>query len=284
MKKIALFLCLALSCVVGKKLVVLDPAAVEILYAIGGEKNIVAIATMQGSSIYPEEKTSQLNSVGTFSHPSLEKIIALKPDVVILSSYSLNLKENLQRFGIKAVLLKADTLNEIAQNITTLGELTSQKVNAKKVRDDYEKKIKTLKEHPIDKKGVFVYSSHPLMVFTKGTLPDDIFNTIGIKNIAQNVIGSRPILSQEFILQENPEVILYGLRINDKNELLKANPLLSRVKAFQNEEVFYIDFHTLLRGTPRIVDEIIKLKNTIVHHTRFVFQEATKDFYLRATF
>lgn len=276
MKKIAILICLILSFVEGKKLVVLDPAAVEIIYTIRGEASILAIATMQGSSIYPEEKTAKLDSVGTFSHPSLEKIITLKPDIVILSSYSLGLKENLERFGIQTLLLKADTLYDIAQNITTLGEITSQIANAQKARKDYEDKIKIVKKHPLNKKGVFIYSSHPLMVFTKGTLPDDIFNTIGVNNIAKNIVGSRPILNQEFILKENPEIVLYGLRINNEKELLQTNPLLSRVKAFQNGEVYYIDFHTLLRGTPRIIDEIIKLKDKISHHTRFV--QSTRNY------
>ncbi|PAF43174.1 ABC transporter substrate-binding protein [Helicobacter sp. 11S02596-1] len=257
MKKILLTLCLVLSFGIAKEsLVVLDPASIEIIYMLGGEKQILAIAKMQNSTIYPEEKTSQLKSVGTFSNPSLEQIIALKPTAVILSSYSLGLKENLERFGIKTLYLKADSLDQIAQNIKTLGEIVGKEANAKTLIADYEARIKHLQEHPLDKRGVFIYSAAPLMVFPPDTLPGDVFKTIGIENIAKDTAGKRPILSQEYILQSNPEVILYGLRIHDESELLKANPLLSKTKAAKEKKMYYLDIHSLLRGTPRIIEQI----------------------------
>ncbi|PAF43293.1 ABC transporter substrate-binding protein [Helicobacter sp. 11S03491-1] len=261
MKKILLLLCLFLDFGFSKQaLIVLDPASIEILYMLEREDSILAIANMQNSQIYPKEKTSKLQSVGTFSHPSLEKIIALKPDMVILSSYSLNLKQKLETFGIKTLYLKADNLNEIAQNIKTLGDIVGEEEKAKKLIADYKDKIKNIKKHPLHKKGVLIYSDSPLMVFTPGTLPDDILQTLGITNIAKDVAGARPILSEEFILKENPEIILYGLRVRNQNDLLRTNPLLSKTKAAKNARIYYINAYSLLRGTPRIIDNIIKIQ------------------------
>ena len=75
----------------GKKydrIVVLDPAVIEMVYLLGGEDKIVGIARLENSKIWPEEKTKKLESVGTFINPSLEKIIALKPDLVITAFHS----------------------------------------------------------------------------------------------------------------------------------------------------------------------------------------------------
>lgn len=156
MKKILLVLCLIFSFGISKQsLIVLDPASVEIIYLLGGEEQILGTAKMQNSVIEPKEKTSKLKSVGTFSNPSLEQIIALKPDIVVLSSYSLGLKENLERFHIKTIYLKADNLNEIAQNIQTLGNILGKEAKAKKIITEYQEKIKRLSEHPLNKKGFF---------------------------------------------------------------------------------------------------------------------------------
>ena len=70
------------------RIVVLDPAVVEMVYLLGGEDKLVGIAKLERSKIWPEEKTEKVESVGTFINPSLEKIIALKPDLVIESFHS----------------------------------------------------------------------------------------------------------------------------------------------------------------------------------------------------
>ncbi|PAF52455.1 ABC transporter substrate-binding protein [Helicobacter sp. 13S00477-4] len=265
MKKMLLFLCLICTFGITKQmLVILDPAIIEITYMLGGEDRILAIAKMQSSQIYPKEKTSKLKSVGTFSNPSLEKIIALKPDIVILSSYSLNLENNLKRFGIKTLYLKADTLKEIGQNIQEMGKILDKEPEATKLKNDFEKKLQGFKENPLNKKGVFIYSVSPLMVFPNNTLPGSVFEAIGIKNIAANLPGKKPILSQEYILKSNPEIIFYGLRVQNQDELFSTNPLLNQTKASQDKEVFYIDTYSLLRGTPRILDNIDKIYHKIL--------------------
>ena len=97
MKKILIIISLFLITLNAKeRLVVLDPASIETLFMLKAEDQIVGIATLQHSNIYPKDQTSKLTSVGTFSNPSLEKIVALKPSLVILSSYSLNLEEGLK--------------------------------------------------------------------------------------------------------------------------------------------------------------------------------------------
>lgn len=76
-------------------------------FMLKAEDQIVGIATLQHSNIYPKDQTSKLTSVGTFSNPSLEKIVALKPSLVILSSYSLNLEEGLKKFWYQKYQFKS---------------------------------------------------------------------------------------------------------------------------------------------------------------------------------
>ena len=66
------------------RIVVLDPATVEMIYMLGAEDKIVGVANLERSKVWPEEKVAKLESVGTFMNPSLEKINSLKPDLVII--------------------------------------------------------------------------------------------------------------------------------------------------------------------------------------------------------
>lgn len=260
MKKIFMVLTLSIAfCIASPKLVVLDPASIEIIYLIGGEKNIIGISNLESSKIYPEDKTSKLPSVGTFSHPSLEKIISLKPDIVILSAYSLNLKDKLESFKIKTLSFETKNLEDIAKNTLALGELLDLKDNAKKVVAEYNSKLEYFKQNPISLKGVFIYSENPLMVFGKDTLPSSVLEIMGIKNIAGDVLGNQVGINQEFILKQNPEIILFGLRVTNEDELIKADPLLKNTNAYKNKRIFFIPLHSLLRGTPRIIEQISKV-------------------------
>ncbi len=73
MKKILIIISLFLITLNAKeRLVVLDPASIETLFMLKAEDQIVGIATLQHSNIYPKDQTSKLTSVGTFSNPSLE--------------------------------------------------------------------------------------------------------------------------------------------------------------------------------------------------------------------
>lgn len=143
MKKILMIMALFLISLNAKeRLVVLDPASIETLFMLNAGEQIVGIASLQHSQIYPEDKTSKLTSVGTFSNPSLEKIVALRPTLVILSSYSLNLEEGLKNFGIKSIYLKAERLEDITKNITSLGQITQKEKEAELLKQELRQNLK----------------------------------------------------------------------------------------------------------------------------------------------
>ncbi|RDU64224.1 ABC transporter substrate-binding protein [Helicobacter didelphidarum] len=259
-----LFLVIILLCSLGyakKSMVVLDPAAIEILYMIGAEDEIVAIPEMK--NIKPIEKTNKLDKIGTFTNPNLEKIISLKPKRVILTSYSIGLKDQLERYKIETLQLPVSTLKDIYKNILTLGKLTNKEYEAKKVAQDFMSKIEEIRANPVNQKGVFIYSSTPLMVFGGDTLPSDILETIGVENIAKDIVGERPILSAEFLVGKNPDIIFYGLRIKDRDELVKANQSFKFLKAIQENKVYFLELHTLLRGSPEIINQILRIQHDL---------------------
>ena len=116
------------------RIVVLDPAAVEMIYMLGAEDKIVGVANLERSKVWPEEKVAKLESVGTFMKPSLEKIIALKPDLVIMSALTgEELNNGLKSNNIKTKRVQANSIEEIFTNFLEVGKMLGKENEANKI-------------------------------------------------------------------------------------------------------------------------------------------------------
>lgn len=246
-----------------KKVLILDPAAVESFYLIGGEKNIVAIADTARNPIWPQEKTKTLPKAGTIMKPSIEQVLIYSPDLVILNSMSENFGESLKARKLNFIINEANSFEQILNNLEIYGIVTGQKENADKLVDNYNLKLKTIKEKiaekPLNIKGGFLFSTSPMMVFSSNSLPGQIFDTLGIENIAKGLPGGRPILSPEFLLAENPDILVGSMAIKNKNDILNSNPVVKQTKAGQKENIMIIESDKILRGTPRVIDALEEL-------------------------
>lgn len=245
------------------KIVVLDPAVVEMIYLLESENRIVGVANLERSQIWPEEKVKKLPSVGTFMKPSLEKIIALKPDLVVASFHTTEeLDRALKENNIEVKRYGANSIEEIFNNFQEVGKLLGKEEMAKKINE--EKKIKleqiknTVKE---EKKGLFILSASPLMAFGKDTLPNDILKILKIKNVAESLEGTSPIVTPEYLIKENPEVMM--TMVKDPSEIGRANPQLKNVNAIKNNDFILVNSSQILRGSPRTIDHIIDVYEKI---------------------
>lgn len=260
MKKVLIVMLALASLVYGKRLVVLEPSVVEIIYKLGAQDQIVGIAKMMNSKIYPFDKTKELTSVGNYSKPNIEQIIALKPDLVITNRYSSKTKEDLERFNIKTTSFGANSMEDIYNNIIEVGKITSKDKEATSLVANLKERIAKLDKTKLKgKKAVFFYSSAPLMAFNSKTLPGDILKLLGLKNLSDDLKGDRPIINQEYLLAKNPDFILTLQGMGDTSDILTVNPLLKRTSAGKNEAIFFVQSNDYLRGTYRIIEPIEKL-------------------------
>ncbi|MGF6905992.1 ABC transporter substrate-binding protein [Fusobacterium sp. PH5-44] len=253
-----------------KKVIITDPAFVEIFYLINGEENVVAIGKTMQSKIWPEDKTENLPSIGTITRPNLEQIVAMEPDLVILNGMTANIADNLKTSKIPVLISKANSIDDILKNIIAAGEITNKVVNANKLHDESKEKLIKLEETSKNRpkiKGAVLFSASPMRSFNSTTLPGQVLNLLGVENLADNVKGEQPILSNEFIIMENPDFIAGAMSFNSPDEIKNANPALAEIKAFKNNNIFIVDSSKILRGSPRIFEameefsvELSKLK------------------------
>lgn len=170
--------------------------------------------------------------------------------MIITSFHSANAGNDLKNLNFPSIELKADSLNQICENTKKLGEITGKSQKA----DELCKSMDGIFENKTelkDKTAIAFFSANPTMAFTDKTLPGDIIAKLGMKNLANSLQGSTPIISSEFILSQNPDfIIMVGLN-SDLDSFLKNNPILSQSKAVKNGK-FIVVPSTILRGSPRI--------------------------------
>ena len=238
------------------RIVVLDPAVVEMVYLLGGEDKLVGIAKLERSKIWPEEKTEKVESVGTFINPSLEKIIALKPDLVIESFHSSDaIDKSLTSNNIEIIKIQANSIEDIFKNFQKVAKILGKEKEAEKIIAEKRQKIEEIKKiDTTEKKGLFILAPTPMRVFGKGTLPNNIMEMLNIKNIAAGMEEMSPTLTPEYIIKENPDIILTFVK--DPQEIVKANPQIKDISAIKNNKFVVLETGQILRGSPRMIDYI----------------------------
>ena len=245
------------------RIVVLDPATVEMIYMLGAEDKIVGVANLERSKVWPEEKVAKLESVGTFMKPSLEKIIALKPDLVIMSALTgEELNNGLKSNNIEAKRVQANSIEEIFTNFLEVAKMLGKENEANKIIAEKRAKLEEIKKMATgNKKGLFVMSASPLMVFGNDNLPNDIMKLLNIKNIAENQKGRNPIVTPEFIMKENPDIIITLLP--NPAQIVATNPQLKNVNAIKNSKFIVVNSSQILRGSPRTIDQIEEIAKAV---------------------
>ena len=245
------------------RIVVLDPATVEMIYMLGAEDKIVGVANLERSKVWPEEKVAKLESVGTFIKPSLERIITLKPDLVIMSALTDdNLNNGLKSNNIEAKRIQANSIEEIFTNFMEVAKMLGKENEANKIIAEKKAKLEEIKKIATgNKKGLFVMSASPLMVFGNDNLPNDIMKLLNIKNIAENQKGRNPIVTPEFIIKENPDIIITLLP--NPSQIVATNPQLKNVNAIKNSKFIVVNSSQILRGSPRTIDQIEEIAKAV---------------------
>lgn len=100
------------------------------------------------------------------------------------------------------------------------------------------------------------------MAFNDNSLIADILRLIGIKNLSPQSQISRPVISAEYILKQNPDILILGMDV--KNNLLDTNALLKNTKAVKTGSIYFNkNTPILLRLSPKIIDRIQEFKTKL---------------------
>jgi ABC-type Fe3+-hydroxamate transport system substrate-binding protein len=186
------------------RVVTLAPNLTEIVFAVGAGEKIVGT---DDYSNFPEAARS-LTKVGGMQ-PNVEKIAALKPDLVLASSEGNHpsLAPALAAAGIPLYVVRTDRLSEVAPAMTLVGEILDAS-NTKKAVRELERDIAAQRRTRANKRRVmFAVWVDPLYVGGRETFTDDLLTLAGAENAVR--VTGWPQYSLESLLASPPDLILY---------------------------------------------------------------------------
>jgi iron complex transport system substrate-binding protein len=241
------------------RIVSLSPSTTEILFAAGLGDNIIGVTTFCD---YPEEAKAK-PKIGGMSNPSLEAVVSLQPDIVIMTTDG-NPKEfdaRLQSLGIKTYVFRARTIPELPDGIRKMGAALNEVERFKALALDIEKALDRGKQHKRGRgeKVLFVIWPEPLIVAGPGTEVDDAINILGAVNIAGNADIEYPKYSLEEILRQPPDIIFIGEGKGMEDVSSGLLKRLSSLKVVKTGKVYFVSDH-LYRLGPRVIEGIEELE------------------------
>lgn len=239
----------------GLRIVSLSPAMTEILFALNARDNVVGVTTFCD---YPAQ-ARDIYKVGDFSHPSMERIVGLKPDLVIVNlPEQMRIKRQLDKLQIKVFVSSPLSLNDIYTEIFEIGKIVNRESAAESLISTMKM---TMRPSGGDKKKrVYIeLSQRPIVTIGAQTFLNELLEMAGGVNIFSDLKKDYPVVSQEEIIKRNPEIIIVLHPDNIKERLG-----WEAIEAVKNKKISRdINQDYLMRPGPRLVEGFKALKKII---------------------
>lgn len=243
-----------------QRVVVIDGALTEIVYLLGGEKNLVAVDT---TSVYPPQ-ASKLPNVGYMRALSAEGILSSKPSLVITSPSAgpKTAIDKIKAAGVKLETVKSDySIEGLYNKVKRLGQLLNKQEQALELNQQLGRQLESMTRVL---SGQYVKAKRkPRILFFLGmqgnqymaaggkTQADAVIDIIHAENaLDKNVKGYKP-LSKESVLSINPDVIIV-LATQGLDKAQAYIDKLKMTKAYNNNQVAVINASVLLGFGPRL--------------------------------
>ena len=255
-----------------KRIVSLVPALTEMLYAVGAGPQVVAVSSYDE---YPPE-VKALPRVGALLDPDTERIIALKPDLVITYGSQVDLQAQMKRATIPTFDYRHAGLLHILVTMKELGVRTGHGAEADQAVAAIEARLAAVRARVAGKrrpKTLLVFSREPKTLRNiyvsggRGFLHDmleiaggdDVFNDIDKESVQ---VSTETILARapDVILELRPEEIPLGQPRQDE---LASWSRLASVPAVRNKQVLFISGHAVTVPGPRVAESVERMAKAL---------------------
>jgi len=249
-----------------KRIVSLAPNITEILFSLGLDEEVVGISIHCN---YPEKVKSRPR-VGSYISIDLEKIVSLKPDLIIATGAG-NTKEmvdRLERLGFPTFVIFPKRFDDVIQSIRHVGQLVSKEKEALSMTESMSKRKGKILEltRGLSRPKVFLQiGESPIVTVGKGSFADDLIRLAGGENVAGNDREMYPRLGMEEILKRSPEVILISSMKpgGDYERALREWERWKTIPAVKQGRIHLIDSDLIDRPSPRIIDGLEEMARWI---------------------
>jgi len=192
------------------RVISLSPSITNTVYAVGAAGDLVAITDY---TEFPPQAAREKPSVGKVVNPSLERIVALHPDLV-LALPEFNGAETiagLERIGVPVFLFSTGDISNIYRSVESVGRVLGHEREASALiaeLRDREAKVRAQSEGKVRPTGVLVLSIDPLITAGRNAFITQMIEAAGARSITDDIKQDWLQMNVEAILPRKPDYIL----------------------------------------------------------------------------
>ncbi|UCG01719.1 MAG: ABC transporter substrate-binding protein, partial [Candidatus Heimdallarchaeota archaeon] len=250
-----------------QSIISIAPSATEVIYAVGAGDKVIATDPY---SNYPSE-TADLPKIANFPTLDIEAILTYNPDVVfgagITNQDDIDLLEDQ---GLTIFILAPFDINDVLEDIEIVGLITNHESESNLLKSSLQERIDSIIQNVTSltfKPKIYIeFSSDPfLYTFGEGTYGHDLVELAGGINIAENATGLYPQINNEFVITQNPDIILYtkGPWTTTNATTIGERIGWNTINAVKNGHIYPINEDWISRGGPRIIDGLEEIYSKV---------------------
>lgn len=238
------------------RIVSLSPALTELVCQLGQGRFLVGRSEVCN---YPAE-VRRLPVVGRYAEPDVEKVLRLRPTLVVTNDlHSPQAERVMREQGIQVIVKQCRTVGEYREWVELLGGVLSCPAQAKAELERFDREIAELRRsEPLDVSLLWVISDSPLLTGGRNSLLSEVSKLAGMKNAGDVSELAYYRLSRETLIKNPPDVVIWA---NSGASPGADDHFWGEFEAVKKRRILrYLHEDTVMRPGPRLPDGIRKLR------------------------
>jgi len=238
-----------------RRVISLAPHVTELIFAAGGGSKI--IGTVKYSD-YPEAAKA-IPRIGDLRQVDLERIIALKPDLMVVwmhGAFNQQL-DTLRKSGIPFFFSEPQKLSQVPETLINLGQLMETEAIAQSAAATFQQQLQQLtiqNQHKSKVRSFYQVWGHPLYTLNDKHIVSDAIRLCGGENMFGALAPSAPVVTVEAVLQANPELIIGTTSMGDSKNDIDQWKNFPTLLANKNHNLLVIEGDLMNRPGPRTIE------------------------------
>lgn len=250
------------------RIISLAPSITEIVYALNATNELIGRSS---ACDYPPAAVSNVPVIGDFGVPSLERMVALKPDQVLYTDVADPLMESkMQRVGLHPVHIACTRLADIPPALIHVGQLVSREADARIMASNLVEQIEIARHEATaftNRPRVLVLIWHdPFYAAGGQSFVSDLISLAGGQNIGDEINRDYFQASSEWVLAHDPDIVFcfFMASTTPAKHVITRQPGWNGLKAVRNGRIYDgFDNNVILRPGPRVMQAIEAIKKRI---------------------
>lgn len=213
-----------------KRVVTLVPSLTETVIALGAGSTLVGVSRFDDA-----KEVAGLPRVGGFVNPSIERVVMLKPDLVLVQPGPGNQRavEKMAEIGVPVLLLPLHTVADTREALRTVGKALGKEKEAEALVQRIESTRARIRERAKGLRAprvLFVYGFEPLIVAGPGSFAHELLRDAGAINVAADAGSAYAGYSLERAVRSRPDVVVDAADVDVGKDKVASLPVLSAAR------------------------------------------------------